>query len=337
MTRRVCAAVAAALLAGGLAAQEGAIERATRAASEGRLPEALSLLDAEIEGNGSAEAQFVKGVVLARSGREAEAEEIFLELTRSHPDYPEPFNNLAVLYAERGEYERAVEILKLALATHSSYGTAYDNLTKVYGKLASRAYDRALGQESSDGTAGPDLRLLGGLESGSDGGEAVPQTAAPSSGRVAVKAPLTERVAPAEPLGDPTPTGGQGDASGPAADEPRAQFDAAAVAGFVRAWAQAWSDQDVNAYLGYYSPDFSPADRSRAEWERQRRQRIEGPRFIEVAVESIAVRPAGSGRVQVRFLQRYRSDSFQDTVVKVLDLVRSGDSWRIDAEESTES
>ena len=75
-----------------------------------------------------------------------EAKTIFLELTQRQPHLPEPYNNLAAMYAAAGEYEQAIEVLKLALRTHPSHATAFENLTKVYGKLASEAYDRALGR-----------------------------------------------------------------------------------------------------------------------------------------------------------------------------------------------
>ncbi len=305
------------LVAGTLSAQSSELAQARQIAAQGRLAEALRLVDRELERDAdSAQARFVKGLILARAGRDAEAESLFLELTRSHPEYPEPFNNLAVLYAERGDYERAAEILKLALSTHSSYRTAYENLTKVYGKLASRAYDRALGQESPAPVPGPRLSLLRDLDSAGDGTPA-------ETNRIVVQEPVADRIAPKEPMA--------------AESSPRAEeIDAAAIATLVRAWAAAWSKQRADDYLAFYSDDYSPSGMKRSEWVSQRKRRITGPQFIEVGVESIAVRPAGDDRVQVRFLQSYRSDSYQDAVTKVLDLVRMGKDWKIARETSSD-
>ena len=47
--------------------------------------------------------------------------------------------DLAVLYAGRGEYEKARESLEMAIRTHPSYATAHENLGDVYAKLASQA------------------------------------------------------------------------------------------------------------------------------------------------------------------------------------------------------
>lgn len=328
MKELLCAIVGLTLVAQTGAAQSDALASAREMAAQGQQADALQAVERVLAGEpDSADALFLKGVVLAGSGRQDEALQLFLDLTRRYPEYPEPFNNLAVLYAERGDYERAVEILKQALQTHSSYRAAYENLTKVYGKLASRAYDRALGQESSTPSAGPGLQLLADLGARS----------APSNGptpTVAVREPRPPApITPAEPLPGPA-------ASRPATpvapSEPLVEFDAAAVVAVVQGWARAWSEQQVDDYLGFYAREFAPNDgMSRSAWAEQRAERIRRPRQIEVRVDSIAVRQAGEGRAQARFEQFYRSDRFQDRVSKTLDLVLEGGVWKIQAEQAS--
>ncbi len=327
MRRWLLVSVAWLALAATLPAQTEGVETALELAADGKIGEALRRVDAVLaQTPADPAARFAKAYLLTRADRSDEAEPLLLELTRTHPEFPEPFNNLAVLYAERGDFERAVEILKQALGTHSSYRTAYENLTKVYGKLASRAYDRALGQESRDPGPGPALTLLGALDS--PAGEVRAE-----AGRVVVQAPLERRVAPSEPLAAPPPVAPE-EVSAPSAPiveraPATTDFDAGEVASLVQRWAAAWSEQRVDDYLGFYGSDYAPSGMSRREWESQRRVRIARPDFIDVEVESIAVRPAGSGRVQVRFFQSYRSDSYQDRVVKVLDLEREDGGWKI--------
>src|SRR6266446_10717494 len=91
-----------------------------------------------------AKGRFIKGLVLVEQNKVAEAIEVFTALSRDYPQLPEPYNNLAVLYAAQGQYEKARQQLEMSIRTHPSYATAYENLGDVYTKLASQAYDRAL-------------------------------------------------------------------------------------------------------------------------------------------------------------------------------------------------
>jgi colicin import membrane protein len=90
---------------------------------------------------------FLKGVVLERLGRFSEAMEVYRELIESHPDLPEPYNNLAGLLAAAGRFEEAKDTLQLALETHPSYATAHQNLSRIYSAMASSAYRRVLGKD----------------------------------------------------------------------------------------------------------------------------------------------------------------------------------------------
>ena len=51
-----------------------------------------------------AQAMFMKGIILAESGKRDEAIKSFTELTEKYPNLPEPYNNLAVLHAEAGQF-----------------------------------------------------------------------------------------------------------------------------------------------------------------------------------------------------------------------------------------
>src|SRR6266403_933111 len=100
-----------------------------------------------------AKGRFIKGLILAEQNKVAEAIEVFTALARDYPELPEPYNNLAVLYATQGQYEKARQQLEMSIRTHPSYATAYENLGDVYTKLASQAYDKALQFDSSNSAA----------------------------------------------------------------------------------------------------------------------------------------------------------------------------------------
>jgi len=102
---------------------------------------------------GDPNARFAKGLILAEQNKTKEAIEVFSSLSKDYPELPEPYNNLAVLYASQGQYEKAREQLEKSIRTHPSYATAYENLGDVYTKLASQAYDKALQFDSSNSAA----------------------------------------------------------------------------------------------------------------------------------------------------------------------------------------
>ncbi len=111
----------------------------------GQFSEALSKVDAALAQHPKdAQMRFLKGLILTEQNKSAEAIVIFTKMTEDFPDLPEPYNNLAVLYAAGGQYEKARMALEAAIRTHPAYATAYENLGDVYAKLAGQAYDKAL-------------------------------------------------------------------------------------------------------------------------------------------------------------------------------------------------
>ena len=112
---------------------------------------ALTQLDARIASNPrDVQAKFKRATVLARLNRDDEAIAAFTELTQAYPELPEPYNNLAALYAKKGRYEDARAALETAVKANPGYALAYDNLGDLYLRLASESYKRAqsLGSKS---------------------------------------------------------------------------------------------------------------------------------------------------------------------------------------------
>src|SRR5512135_3536420 len=98
----------------------------------------------EAQGPRITQARFMKGLILADLGKTTEAIQVFTKLAEDYPELPEPYNNLAVLYAGQGNYDMARIALEMAIATNPSYATAHENLGDIYAKMASQAYDKAL-------------------------------------------------------------------------------------------------------------------------------------------------------------------------------------------------
>jgi tetratricopeptide (TPR) repeat protein len=281
---------------------------------------------------GDPNARFTKGLILAEQNKSAEAVEVFTALSRDYPELPEPYNNLAVLYAAQGEYEKARQQLEKSIRTHPSYATAYENLGDVYTKLASQAYDKALQVDSSNATAKNKLSLIRDLTSSSR----LPSApSAPTAALAQAALPAPDKSAGSkstDPMADAAvKTEVKAEAQRPRAQEGTEQ----AVLQTVSAWANAWSQQKVETYLAFYAQDFkTPKGEGRSEWEAARRERITAAKKIEVAVESPRVVLKGANSAAVSFRQVYRSDTLKASSRKTLVMVRTEGRWVIQQERS---
>jgi len=302
-------------LAGSLASHQplafaaASYEDASKLFKQGNYASAMEKADALIAANPrDARARFLKGLILTEQNKPAEAIKIFTALTEDYPELPEPYNNLAVLYASQGQYDKARSALEMAIRTHPSYAIAHENLGDVYAKMASEAYDKALQLDRSNAAAQTKLAMIKDLFSGS----VVPGKGAPEPSAAAVAtAPAASKPA------------------SPGAVPPTAENTEAVLAA-VNGWARAWSNKNPDAYLSYYAPDFQvPGGEARPKWEATRRDRIVKPKSIQVSVGSPKVSFDGEGHAVVKFRQGYKSDTLNTSGAKTLTLVKNNDRWQI--------
>lgn len=336
-----------------------------RLIKQGQYPQALEKVDAYLAGKPrDAQGRFLKGLIFTEMNKPADAIAVFTKLTEDFPELPEPYNNLAVLYAQQKQYDKARTALEMAIRTHPSYAIAYENLGDVYAKLASQAYDKALQLDNSNPTTQNKLALIRDLITTSGKGNVKP-TLPPAAAVASAPAPAPAPVAPAAPVSKapaaPTaPTasivtatpGAAASQAKPAtpvaaaptpapapAPMPAAPATAAKnpqqedVAKAVNAWAGAWSRKDMKGYLGAYASDFStPRGVSRKDWEAERENRIAGkPGKISVVVDEPTVTIDGD-RATAKFRQHYKAGSLDSSTTKTLVFVRSGGKWLIKEE-----
>lgn len=119
---------------------DGAIE-AYRA---GKQDEALALTEKALESDArNAQLRFLRGVILTEKGRTDEAIEIFQSMIRDFPELPEPYNNVAVIHAGRGDWDMARQTLEQSVQAVPSYALAHENLGDIHLQLAVQAYAQA--------------------------------------------------------------------------------------------------------------------------------------------------------------------------------------------------
>ncbi len=332
------------LLCFSLAAHADEIQDINKLFKQGQHEQALERSNAYLAGKPKdAQVRFLKGLILTEQGKTNDAIRVFSDLTEDYPELPEPYNNLAVLYASQGQYDRARTALEMAIRTHPSYATAHENLGDIYAKMASQAYDRALQLDRSNtGTQTKlamikDLFTTGGAKDGKPG--KTTHTEAPVTISANKQQPATESV-PITPVAAPDPARAATPAPDKAATGQTAakELDAsndAEVLKVVNKWAAAWSSKNVQHYLAFYAADFkTPGGESRSNWEAQRRERIGLPKSIQVGVNDPKVILIDDSHASVSFKQSYRASHLNASSSKTLVLVKSGGNWLIQEERS---
>ena len=77
------------------------------------------------------------------------AQKTLIDITQQFPELAEPYNNLAALAANQGQWIEARDYLELALKLKPSYAIASANLGEVYTRLAAKSYIDAAKQRTN--------------------------------------------------------------------------------------------------------------------------------------------------------------------------------------------
>ncbi len=331
--RLLCVAAAMAWTATALADDYTDVNALLRS---GKLSEALNKADQYLAAKPrDAQMRFLKGVIQTESGKPADAITTFNKLTEDYPELPEPYNNLAVLYAGQSQFDKARAALEMAIRTNPSYATAHENLGDVYAKLASQAYSKALQLDGNNTGVQPKLALIRDLFSPAGRPRSLgrrplqhhlprPWRRHPRHRRPPPQPPLRhpalrQRRSPSAPVAAPVTAA----APAPTAAAPSGTKKDVETA--VRAWATAWAAKDMTAYLAAYGKEFDPpGEQSRKAWEEERRVRIVGKSRISVDISNLDVNVDGS-KATARFRQDYNADSLKVSSRKTLEFVKAGD------------
>lgn len=333
----------------------------SRLIKNGQYPDAMVKVDAFLAQHPKdANMRFMKGLIFAEQNKTNDAIVVFTKLTEDYPELPEPYNNLAVLFASTNQFDKARAALEMAIRTNPSYSTAHENLGDVYAKMASQAYDKALQLDSGNSGAKLKLNLIHNLFSNTNSAinttpvntaaaniktptiakptalsgkpiselatasKPAPAKVEPAKPTVAAKAE-PPKVEPVKPAPAVVPPAKPATANSGAQDE---------ILKAVEGWAEAWSDKNINAYLAFYGNEFqTPKGVSHKAWADERRLRIEGKGHINVKVDVPKVSIDGN-TATVKFRQIYTSDQLKADSRKTLVFTRQEGKWQITQERS---
>ena len=291
-------------------------------AESGQQASALERINTYLVANPKdAQAMFMKGIILAESNKRDEAIKAFTELTEKYPNLPEPYNNLAVLYADAGQYDKAKNALETAIKTHPSYATAHENLGDIYARMASEAYDKALQLDSGNSRAQSKLAMIKDLFGNKTSVAAKTDTSKTAKTTTMPIRAADKKVEPVKAAMAEKP------AMDASADDEKNIVEA------VGNWAKAWSAKDLDKYFNSYADSFKPAKgESHKAWEQTRRDRIGKPASISVDIANPKVTLDGADTAKVSFKQSYRADGKPIRTDKTLVMKKVGGVWLIDQE-----
>jgi predicted Zn-dependent protease len=109
-----------------------------------KYPEAIELINQRLQKTpGNVQLRYVKARLQIEMRQWGAAKKSLVEITQQFPELPEPYNNLAALAANQGNWIEARDYLELALKLRPSYTVASANLGEVYIRLATQAYENA--------------------------------------------------------------------------------------------------------------------------------------------------------------------------------------------------
>ncbi len=293
-------------------------------------------------------------------------------LLTNFPEHPQVYNNLAAVAAARGEVEVARGWLEQALALDAQAAVIYRNLRDVYVEMARDSYGRALQLDHPQATLQLDLFSNQGVVSWPVGADTIlarvydddqrgfsaekqPDPIASAETDFIAEddteiAAEDQEISEVESLSEVemAPVSALREADAPLTDTaaetvPAHETEPARVEEiedpvlFLHRWAEAWSDQNVEKYLSFYSEDFIPAGGlDYGEWLAQRRERLQRPDVISVTLADFDLREETDDLLQIEVIQDYHSERYSDRTRKLFDLRRESHSWNIERERSLE-
>ena len=264
-----------------------------------------------IETPNNPEFLFYRGIIETNIGKNNEAIETFRNLTENFPELPEPFNNLAVLYAEKGQFKLAKDILERAIKTNPSYLTAHINLGDIYTKMASEAYNKALEIDKANNIAITKLSMITQLFNYQ-----------PNTKNTEIKSTelkKTKEVKEAKEAKEIKQT------------KKELTKD---ISNAIEIWKTAWEDKNMKGYLASYAANFQyPNNMSRSDWEEYRSVRITSKKTIDISISNIKVKFENQ-KIIATFMQDYKSGKFNQISKKTLVFVNEDDKWVIFEETS---
>ena len=95
-------------------------------------------------------------------------------------------------------------------------------------------------------------------------------------------------------------------------------------------WLKAWEDQDVNAYLSFYSDKFKApkGSRTKSKWRNSRYRALKANKNISIQVSNLQI-SSSKKTIELNFIQEFNSDKYSSVGIKELVWEKTGSDWKI--------
>lgn len=241
---------------------------------------------------------FINGVLLSENNKVDEAIKVFESLTKTHPNLPEPYNNLAVLYAQQGDFPKAKHALEQSIKTHPSYATAHINLGDLYTRMASESYNQALQIDGSNKSAKTKLSLIKKLFNFQPIRKNIEITKKASNESEAPKIQEFDSKNIIENTSN--------------------NISLTEIESFIDGWKTSWEQQNFESYINCYSLKFKNNNGQNFEqWKIYRKPRVTNKEKIEIKLTNIKITEINNG-FEVSFIQEYKSGNIDSRTNKKL-------------------
>jgi len=242
---------------------------------------------------------FYKGVTETKLNQMDNAINTYNYLINKHPNLPEPYNNLAVIYAEKEELELAKKTLEKAIKTNSSYSVAHVNLGDIYTRMATNAYNIAFEIDNDNKIAGNKLKLITELFN--------------------YKPDTNEKSIVIEDSKGKNNT---------VVSRSKSK-DKEQIIKRIEEWKTAWEAKDLDLYFDSYSEAFKyPNNMSQEQWENYRTDRIINKKNILITTLNLKLK-FKKDIIHAIFYQDYKSTGYQQKSKKTLIFKFQSNDWKI--------
>lgn len=251
---------------------------------------------------------FINGVLLSETNKINEAIKVFEGLTKTHPNLPEPYNNLAVLYAQQGDFQKAKYALEQSIKTHPSYAIAYINLGDIYTRMASESYNKALQIDGSNKSTKTKLSLIKKLFNFQ---------------------PIQKNIEIANNLKSKYDAIKIDEPDSKKIDTAIKKIDLVEVESFINFWKTSWEQQNFESYINYYSLKFKNNNgQNFQQWKAHRKPRVTNKDKIEITLINVKIKELNNG-FEVSFIQEYKSGNIDSITNKKLIIDTSDNELKI--------
>ncbi len=244
-------------------------------------------------------------------------------------------NNLAIVLFQQGELEPSQKLFISIIEENQSSAMAYKNLKKLYAYSAAKTYSKG-------------LNLLKPID--------LPelQTASIDAVVVDIKQPYQSQLSKGDVITNKptqiaviTEIEKSNKISTPAIKPPQNKIKLSntpvikkVTSGVedkllerLEQWRKSWISGDSDAYISLYQANYSPRGKTRAGWVKNRKDKVNPNKRINVVISHSKVYVNKRGdRANTRFEQTYSSKNYSDKVQKRLYWIKQQGQWLIEKE-----